>query len=466
LILPDQPIPDREALGRPCAAYDRGVRVLFIAYYFPPLGGGGVQRSVNFVRNLPAHGYDPLVITGPGRTGERWGPTDEGGTGDMSADVPVVRVPGPVPVGVSAMRSRLGNLVCAPTPFDRWWSRGVLDAAGAARDVSVVYASMDPYSSAAPAAAIARRLGVPWVADLRDPWAVDEYAAYPTGFQWWLDRQVMRRRLASAAAVVLPTPGTLARVRQTFPELRDRTIEIRNGFDPNEFGGTVEARSDDLFHLVHAGNFYYHPHAPRRGVRRMLGGTDFGVDLRPRSPMFLLEALDRLLAEHPDIAARIRVHLAGVLTPVEEAMVEGARCRNLVEMHGFVSHEAAVRLMASADALFLPMHALPPGVRSTIFPGKAYEYLASGRPILAALPAGDVRDVLERAEWTVVCDPDDTDAIARGVLELVEHRDARRRRNANRVELLRPFDRARLTADLARVFDGLATEQRPRMRTG
>jgi glycosyltransferase involved in cell wall biosynthesis len=122
--------------------------------------------------------------------------------------------------------------------------------------------------------------------------------------------------------------------------------------------------------------------------------------------------------------------------------------------------------MASADALFLPMHALPPGVSSTIFPGKAYEYLASGRPILAALPAGDVRDVLERAEWTVVCDPDDTDAIARGVLELVEHRDARRRRNANRVELLRPFDRARLTADLARVFDGLATEQRPRMRTG
>jgi len=442
------------------------VRVLFIAYYFPPLGGGGVQRSVNFVRNLPAHGYDPLVVTGPGQTGERWGPTDEGSAEDVPADVPVVRVPGPVPIGESAMRSRLRKLVCAPTPFDRWWSRGVLDAARAARDVSVVYASMSPYSSAAPAAAIARRLRIPWVADLRDPWAVDEYAAYPTGFQWWLDRQLMGRSLASAAAIVLPTPGTLARVRETFPELRERTIEIRNGFDPKEFDGAFEARCDDLFHLVHAGSFYYYPHASRRGVRRMLGGTDPGVDLRPRSPMFLLAALDRLLAEHPEIGARIRVHLAGVLTPVEEAMVKGARCSNLVEMHGFVSHAQAVRLMASADALFLPMHALPAGVRSTIFPGKAYEYMASGRPILAATPAGDVRDVLERAEWTVVCDPDDTDAIVRGVLELVEHRDARRRRNADRVELLHPFDRARLTADLARVFDGLVTEQRSRIRTG
>jgi glycosyltransferase involved in cell wall biosynthesis len=179
--------------------------------------------------------------------------------------------------------------------------------------------------------------------------------------------------------------------------------------------------------------------------------------------MFLLAALDRLLAEHPEIGARIRVHLAGVLTPVEEAMVKAARCSDLVEVHGFVSHTQAVRLMASADALFLPMHALPAGVHSTIFPGKAYEYMASGRPILAALPAGDVRDVLERAEWTVVCDPDDTDAIVRGVLELVEHRDARRRRNADRAELLRPFDRTRLTADLARVFDGLVTERRSRM---
>jgi glycosyltransferase involved in cell wall biosynthesis len=438
------------------------VRVLFIAYYFPPLGGGGVQRSVNFVRYLPAHGYDPVVLTGPGQTGERWGPTDEDIVEGVRADVPVVRAPGPVPIGDSPMRARLRKLVCAPTAFDRWWSRGVLDAARGARDVSVVFASMDPYSSAAPAAAIARRLGIPWVADLRDPWALDEYAAYPTGLHWWLDRQVMRRRLASAAAVVLPTPGTLARVRETFPELRERTIEIRNGFDPNEFDGAVEARRDDLFHLVHAGSFYYYPHAPRRGVRRLLGGTDSGVELRPRSPVFLLEALDRLLAEHPEVAARIRVHFAGVSTPVEEAMVNGARCSDLVEMHGFVPHTQAVRLMASADALFLPMHALPAGVRSTIFPGKAYEYLASGRPILAAVPAGDVRDVLERAEWAMVCDPDDTEAIMRGLLELVEHRDARRRRNADRADLLRPFDRERLTADLARVFDRVTSDARSR----
>jgi glycosyltransferase involved in cell wall biosynthesis len=427
-------------------------RVLFVAYYFPPLGGGGVQRSAKFVRYLPEHGFEPVVLTGPGPAGERWAPADDSVVADVPEGVQVIRVPGPVPTPDGATRSRLRKLVCAPTPFDRWWSRGVLDRARDADGVSLVYASMSPFSSAAPAAALARRLGVPWVADLRDPWAVDEYASYPTALQWLLDRRVMRRRLASAAAVVLPTPGTLARVREAFPELRARAVEIRNGFDPGEFDGTPPPRTDDLFHLVHAGNFYFH-RPPRRGVRRLLGGTDLGLDLRPRSPRFLLEALDRILERQPELGARIRLHLAGPLTAVEEQMVEESRCRSLVVPHGFVPHAEVVRLVATADALFLPMHALAPGARSTIFPGKAYEYLASGRPILAAVPPGDARDVLDRAEWTVVCDPDDTEAIARGLLELVARRDERRARNADRAELLRPFERPRLAAELARVFE-------------
>jgi glycosyltransferase involved in cell wall biosynthesis len=432
------------------------VRVLFVAYYFPPLGGGGVQRSVNFVRYLPQHGYAPLVVTGPGPTGERWGPTDDAGAGDA----PVIRVPGPVPTGESVARSRARKLVCAPSPFDRWWSRGVFDAARNVDDVSLVFASMSPYSSAAPAAALADRLGVPWVADLRDPWAVAEFAAYPTAFQRWLDRQVMRYRLDSAAALVLPTPGTLERVREAFPRLGERAVQIRNGFDPAEFDSPVEPRSDELFHLVHAGNFYYHPHPPRRGLRRLLGGTDTGIDLLPFSPAFLLAALDRILASKPEIGARIRLHLAGVLTPVEEEMVKAARCRDLVEVHGFLPHAEVVKVIGSADALFLPMHALPPGVRSSLFPGKAYEYLASGRPILAAVPEGDVRDALERADWTVVRDPDDADGIARGLLDLIAHRDARRGRSADRAGLLQPFDRSVLAGELARVFDGVTGRER------
>ena len=38
-------------------------KVLFIAYYFPPLGMGGVQRSLKFAKYLPDFGWQPVVFT-------------------------------------------------------------------------------------------------------------------------------------------------------------------------------------------------------------------------------------------------------------------------------------------------------------------------------------------------------------------------------------------------------------------
>jgi glycosyltransferase involved in cell wall biosynthesis len=62
--------------------------------------------------------------------------------------------------------------------------------------------------------------------------------------------------------------------------------------------------------------------------------------------------------------------------------------------------------------LFLPMHGIPPNKRARIVPGKTYEYLASGRPILAAVPPGDARDFLLASGHTAVADPSDVPAIA------------------------------------------------------
>jgi len=57
--------------------------------------------------------------------------------------------------------------------------------------------------------------------------------------------------------------------------------------------------------------------------------------------------------------------------------------------------------------LFLPMHNLPVTQRATTAPGKAYEYMASGRPILAAVPEGDAKDILSQCGTALICRPDD-----------------------------------------------------------
>src|SRR5439155_1889978 len=101
-----------------------------------------------------------------------------------------------------------------------------------------------------------------------------------------------------------------------------------------------------------------------------------------------------------------------------------------------------------ADLLFLPMHNLERGAQACIVPGKTYEYMASGKPILAAVPMGDVRDFLIAAGNASVCDPPDVDAMKRIIREHMR----RKLQNAppppqNRAAIVR-FERRRLTEDL------------------
>jgi glycosyltransferase involved in cell wall biosynthesis len=110
------------------------------------------------------------------------------------------------------------------------------------------------------------------------------------------------------------------------------------------------------------------------------------------------------------------VHLAGVTTRTDDEIA--AACP-AVRPLGYLPHAASVELLRSADLLFLPMQKLADGRRAGNVPGKTYEYLASGRPILAAVPPGDARDLLERAGAAFVCEPDDVAAIERILAERV-----------------------------------------------
>jgi glycosyltransferase involved in cell wall biosynthesis len=423
-------------------------RVLLLAYYFPPIGGAGVQRAVKFARYLPDFGFEPIVVTGPGQTGSRWAPRDASLAGEVGS-VRVVRVDGPEPEqsgGAAAKFERWGR---RPSPWARWWSKG---AEGSIREhgrgVDAIVATLSPFAGAESAIRAGKALGVPVVLDLRDPWALDEMTAYPTRAHRALEERSMEHALDGADAVVMNTVEAAESLARRFPRFRrDRIRVIPNGYDAADFAGDAPQRADDAFRIVHAG--YLHTElgsagTVRRALTRTLGGGVPGVDVLTRSHLHLLRALER------SGATGVEVHLAGVLGAADQIETPVP----IVE-HGYLEHGESIALMRSADLLFLPMQNLPLGHRATIVPGKTYEYLASGRPILAAVPDGDCRDLLDRSPEAYVTRPDDVAALSDALVRLTE-RHALAGRTPEVERSLGRYERRSLTADLASLLNELA----------
>lgn len=438
-------------------------KVLFLAYHFPPIGGAGVQRAVKFARYLPAYGYQPVVVTGPGGAGDRWTPEDQTLADELPVGTEVHRVQGPEPPRSSGLRGRAERLLDLPSPFSRWWVDGAV-AVGreAGSDVDLILGELVPYFTAEAAGMLARGLERPWIADLQDPWALDEMWVYPSGLHRRLDVRRMRRLLSSASGIIMNTPEAVLRVRRHLPELSETPIvSIPNGFDQSDFARSAPERVDGAFRIVHTG--FLHTdlgmrHRKTRLLRTLLGGMPVrGVDFLTRSHVYLLEAVESLIEAEPELRSTIEVHLAGALTDADRQV---AARSSVVRVHGYLSHRETVELLQSADLLFLPMHDLPPGIRAGLVPGKTYEYLASGRPILASVPEGDARDLLAEAGTAHLCRPSDTAAMA----EIIQSQLRRWRAGAGspspRADVVSRYERRQQVRELAAFFDEILSSVR------
>ncbi len=434
-------------------------KVLFIAYYFPPVGGSGVLRAQKFVQYLPQEGFLPTVVAGPAALEGRWGPSDPTLSATVPPNIEVYRVDARASVPAGRLQRRLGRWLGLPGSFAKWWIRSATELASrAANGADLIFATMSPFESAEVASELSPRLDIPWVADLRDPWALDDIELYPTLLHRKLEMGKMEKLLSSAALIVMNTPDAARALKAALPRLRNKEVlAITNGFDAKDFAGTPEPRSDSKFRIVHAGGMFTGAgfQLRRRRFYQVLGGVVPGVDILGRSPVILLEALERWSARRPEIKKDLELVFAGKIAEEDQALVTRSTMASLIRFTGFLPHADSLQLIRTADLLFLPMHNLPPGKRCLSIPGKTYEYMASGRPILAAVPDGDGRDFLSQCGTALLCRPDD----ASGMIQILDrvYSAWKRREPVPKMnqDFVQQFERRNLTRMLARAFCGL-----------
>jgi glycosyltransferase involved in cell wall biosynthesis len=384
-------------------------RLLVVTYYFPPSGGAGVQRVLKWVKYLRDFGVEPVVLTVEAGA---YPSLDPALARDVPPGIRVHRTPSLDPFGAYARltgRSRQDAVAKATgriSDEEAWaeraarWLRANLFVPDArvgwvpfaireglrmlrGERFDAVLTSGPPHSTHLTGYALHRRTGVPWIADFRDPWTAIHYnQKLPrTRLARGLDRTLERAVLRRASAVIAASPSMRDLLMAEAGRPANAAHVLYNGFDPEDFEGE----------------------APPRGEAFVLGyvGTLYG------QPAALWDALARVRGEGLDV----RVRIVGSVPPETPEVIGAYGLGDAVAIGPYVPHDEAVGEMRRAAMLLLT---LEPWLQAeAIVPGKVFEYLAAGRPILGIGPLGsDVAALVGEAGAGRMFAPDDRDGIA------------------------------------------------------
>jgi glycosyltransferase involved in cell wall biosynthesis len=236
-----------------------------------------------------------------------------------------------------------------------------------------------------------KALGVPWVANMNDPWDVhmapDAALNPPSWAHGVVSKYWLHKTLASASLTTYPS----ARLRDFHTRLSRRKHEnaiIRH------VGWTrrTPRKPPPCFHLVHAGKLM--------------------EVLSNRESSSLLRGFQHFLGRHPEARADARMILVGPDDPGSKALVVGLGLQDVVLWKGHVSYEESLRCIDDASVCGLVEGNIQEGI---YLPSKVADYAAAGKAILALSPSvGVIADMLP-CPGLVRVDPQDVPAIGEAI---------------------------------------------------
>ena len=376
------------------------MKALIVSFYFPPSGGGGVQRSLKLAQYLPALGIETHVLA---PDDPHWIHRDEGLRVPTQAWVHRARYVGPVgrkpaeelhgTQGLErlATQARLfGRRALVPDENVSWNLTAIPAAVRIVRKhgIDVVLTTSPPNSIHLVGAAVKRATGVRWVADLRDsPVAHAHHRSESAAVRAKekVDLGVAKLVARSADAIVGVADFISDEMRALAP--RGRVLTILNGSDFDDMEGLAYSPGERL-RITHAGSF-------------------FGK----RDPRPFLQALH-------DSGLDAQARFLGDFRSADREWAEGLRLGDRLELLPYAPRSASLALQRDSEVLLLLIPDAG-GRGKGVLSGKVFEYIAARRPILAAVPPdGAAADLIRETGAGIVAPPDDVDALREALVEL------------------------------------------------
>jgi glycosyltransferase involved in cell wall biosynthesis len=427
-------------------------KVLIISYYWPPSGGGGVQRWLKFSKYLTQFGWEPVIFT---PENPDFDIKDYSLGKDISDYVEVLKFPIWEPYSVfnkltggkqkahikqgqvleKGKKSFFQQMVIwlrgnffIPDPRVFWVKPSVrfLSEIIESNQIRAVITTGPPHSMHLIGLRLKKKTGLPWIADFRDPWSDWDILKKlkVSSPALWLHRKLEKKVLLSANKVVTVS-NTWA---NQLGSVVNRKVEVvTNGFDEDDFS------SDDV---DYAGGCFRISH--------------IGMINELRNPVNFWKAIKELCSENKQFAEAVAINFTGILS---EALIQVLSQDELlaekVRLQGYVPHNEVMKLYQDSSVLLLIQNQSD-NAKGHI-PGKFFEYLASGRPLLVLGPKeSDLVAILQETQAGYVCEPEDIQQIKTAIIDLFE---MWKRKGYDKSKAIEQYSRKALAKKYAAILD-------------
>ena len=373
-------------------------RVLIITYYWPPSGGSGVQRWLKMSKYLHEYGWQPVIYTP--EEGE-YPILDPSLEKDVAPEAEIIRRPIVEPytlykkfLGIKKSETVKAGFIKEEGKKTGWkenlavWIRGNLFIPDARcwwvkpsvrylksylkeHPADAIISTGPPHSMHLIAMKLKEELGIPWIADFRDPWTEIDYY-YDLHLTRWADRKhhrLEREVLEKADKVVTVAPDGAKRLGR----LGNRNVRtIYNGFDRDDDAQTPVSISD-TFTL-----------------------TYLGVLSKIQNPEQFWQVLGELVKEDEEFSKKLKIKLIGQIDNSVIRSIEEQGLSGYVALSPYVPHDQVSEVHRSSTLLLLFLMPDSEPRAKGLLTGKLFEYMASGRPILCIGPEdGDAAHILK-----------------------------------------------------------------------
>ena len=396
-------------------------RILMIALDFPPCKSAGVQRTLKFAEYLKDFGWEPIVLT----------VTDSSHTAvDHSQVIPdsITHVYRSFSFNASRDFSIKGKYLRILKEPDRWWTwqyTAVPLGKKLIKEFSpdVIWSTYPVSTAHNIAFKLAKWSNIPWVADYRDP----VQSRYDGSAQRWfnLAQKIEKKTLLNASQVVFTTKQASMLYQYLYPDVKLTQFNvIENGYDEGNFAALppITKNNKAKFVLLHSGAVY----------------------TNGRDPTLLFRALSSLKKQNKISAQNFSLVFRGINQAPYFQQLTALDITDLVEFLPSVDYMESLKEMMTVDGVLL--------IQGPLFnnqiPGKVFEYIRSGQPILAYTPLeGATGQLLSRVEASYCAD--NSEKLAQCILTLMSD-DKVQRSNIER------FSRYEKTKQLAQLLDSIS----------